>query len=466
MRPNVPTPATMALAILVACAGDKGEDSTSPDDLTISNIEITRSEIIPTVSTVTWTTSAPAHGRVRFGEEGGELGLTTADSESLATEHSAVLIGLYEGAQGSLVVEAWNDQAEVSADPQSFEVGILDAELPRPTVLLGDPADSVGGFFLMPTSALFARYVSIADAHGRLVWGYGGGDLETQRARFTQDGTGLIFMSRDITQATMDLVRMDWDGTVRWQINVPEGHHDFDLIDDDTFLSLAYDHRVFTDGADSIDFDADKLIEIDVSGETSTVWTLYDHIQVENPDVLVDPKGGIAHWSHSNFVHYLPDSDEVLITSREINIAWSINRSDGSVNWMLNDLRGDFENIGSSPVTAHPHSVWPIDGGVVVFNQGQPDSASCATVSTIDLDQAEGTAEVTWTYASDPCYSTDYLGNAQPLADGHMLVSYGKVGVIDEIIEGTGEVVMRWGLSANQEMLYVEHAATLGLPEN
>ncbi len=457
----------LAASVLTGCAGGKGgEDSSDPTSLRIADIEITRSELIPTVTTVTWSTSDPALGRVRFGEAGGELSLVSADSPALATEHRAVLLGLYEGADGSLVVEAWNDQEEASSDPLSFSVGLLGAEIPRPVVLGGDPEQSVGGFFLIPTAAVFARYVSIADAQGRMVWAYGGSELETQRARFTKDGTGLVFMNRDITQTYMELVRMDWDGTERWRLDVPEGHRDFDLVDDETFIALAYDDRVWDEGGEDIEFRADKIIELTTQGEVSTVWTLYDHLQVEDPAAITGGGSDMVHWSHSNYLHYLPEDDRIQVTSRALNLAWNINRSDGSVDWLLNDARGDFTNGGSLQLMSWPHSVWPVEGGVLVFNQGIPELGGCSTASRIGLDLVDWVATASWLYESDPCYQTDYLGNAQPLAGDHALVSFGKVGVMDEVDLASGELVMRWGLNTNEEFLYVEHSPTLGLPEN
>lgn len=458
----------LGLSLGTACSGKGGPQDSGDGGVAgalLESVEVELSASMPTVALVTVRTAEPAAVQARFGLAGSDLELRSAVSSD-ATEHRLTLVGIPEGEAAEVRIEAWTAEASETSALFDYEAGTLAAELPRPTLTSGSAADLGSGFFLAPMAGIMKRFVTITDMQGRLVWGFGGSELETQRARFTKDGQGLIVMDREKDQSNMELVRVDWEGNELWRLPVPEGHHDFDLIDDETFVSLAYDPQLWVEGSEKIPFVADKLLELTTAGEVREIWKLYDYVQAENGDAVRSQKGGGVHWSHSNYVHYLPDTDRIQVTSRRINLGWSIARADGAVDWILGEVRGDFENLSETPLLAQPHSIWAVDGGVMVFNQGLAGSDECSSASVLALDTAAMTAQLTWSYVPDPCLRIDYLGNAQPMSDGRVLVSFGKAGVLDVAAEDDGRLLGRFGLEAGEEFLYIEHTDTIGQPRD
>lgn len=447
-----------------ADATDTGSELGS-DSIAVAfdDIDVQLSPAMPTVARVTWTTDIPTIGAVSFGEVGGPIFQTRADL-SPATTHEALLVGLPEGAMAELAVLAWTEEGGARSGSVPFGVGTLAADIPRPRLALGQATDSVGGFTILPVAAEPSRWVTIVDASGRLVWGFGGDQLATQRVRLTQDGAGLVVLDREMDTPELELVRVDFDGTIDWRLTVPGGHHDFDVIDDETFVVLAADVREFQGPDGPVTLIGDKLVEVDLDGGMRTLWSVWDHVEPElRPDMWTSPKYPDAlDWSHGNYLRYDRDSDTVHLTLREIDLAVAVDRTSGQTHWILGSQLGDYQDQTSDGVLHFPHSAWPLGDDLLVFNQRDSFQGECAEAAILTLDDDRAQVERTWRYLSESCHQVSYLGNAQPLDQGRILVAFSTAGVLEEVDGETATA--RWRLTVDSPtwILYTERFLGFG----
>lgn len=457
--------ASFLAALISACDAEgkpgDGDDTDTGDGggavVVVEDLAFRQSPVVPTVTIVTWRTDVPTYGSVTFREDGGELMQTAMETEA-SLEHEAVLVGLPESADAVLNVVSKTDDGLDTTDPVAFSTGVLAANIPRPALAFEPLPAGSAGFTIVPMATMDGRWATIVDSRGRMVWAWGGVDLDTQRVRLTQDGKGVILMDRERDTPGMELVRVDWDGTERWRLPIEDGHHDFDLVDDDTFIALAADVRDVEQPDGPVSLVGDKLVEVELDGNSRTLWSAWDHFEAIPGEVAnesIDYPGS-WDWSHGNFVHYDREADAVQLTLRELDAAVEVDRATGETAWIMADVGGDFRNTGTEPLLRFPHSVVPLDGGLLVFNQGDGEAGECASASIISVDEAQGTAQRSWNYTSDACFFVNYLGNAEPLADGRVLVSFGIAGAIDEVDGATGETIWRLQVEAPAWILYVQ----------
>ena len=453
---------TVAIGLLLGACRDK--DGSTPTDDTGNDpgtsavtVEVNLSEVVPTVARVRWTTDQPSTGTVSFWEVGGEV-LGSRVSSVSATEHEVVLLGLAEGVQAELQVQVNDETGTWTSQVVPFTTGTFDPIVPRPVLSHGTAADSLGGYTLLPMGGLEARWATIVDAHGRLVWAWGGAELDTQRMRLTHDGLGVILADRELGQPGFDLLRVDFDGTEVWRIQVPDGHHDFDLIDDETFLVIAGEPREVTwMGAPHV-LIGDKLVEHRIDGSQRVIWNAWDHLTPQDGDP-VEPSSeykGAFTWTHANFIRYDAGTDRIHFILRNLSYITELERSTGAQRWVLSPETGAGDSL------YYPHSVWPIEDDLLVFNQRDYIHDACSEAVLLDHDGVSSTVTPTWTYGTETCKSVYYTGNAQPLEEGRALVSFGSSGVLDEVDMGTG--ALRWRLTSDLAtwMLYAERVAALG----
>lgn len=411
---------------------------------------------MPTVARVTWRTEQPSVGTVEFWHgDGAPRWVRGADGP--ATEHEAWLVGVPEATLATFRVHAAASDEEVVSEPGTYTTGSLPAGAPRPTLTVGDGEEGVDSLTLVPVATLNERWTTIVDRAGRLVWAWGGADLHTQRAHLTMDGRGVVMM--DSEGGIMDLVRVDFNGEEQWRLPVSSGHHDFALVDDETFLVLRNNFRDVELEGETVRLQGDEVAQVDLSGRVQTLWNVWDHF-VPSADDSMEQIGDMNtwDWSHGNFVRYLPETDEVHLTLRHLHAATAFERSSGEVLWTLR------ASPGGGAALDFPHSVWPTAQGLLVFNQRDYRAGECSAVVALDGAPAAKEPEVSWAYEGPTCNGVYYVGNAQPLPDDKVLVSWGSSSIIEEIGRTDAEASWRLVYPANTPVLYVERIGSAGRP--
>lgn len=444
------------LPLLLACQ-PKDRDGLVEDGW-FADVQIENSTIVPTVATVSWTTSEPVGSFVRYGVEGG-LDVLETPATASGDEHRALLVGVPENSAGWFQLVAMDGDEEVSSEVYDWTTGQLDPAIPRPTVTMGDSDAASPGLILAPMARGSSRWVTIMDQHGQLVWGLGGADLDTMRARMTLDGQGIIFMDRDQMGTQFDLVRVDFTGKEIWRQNIGDAHHDFELIDDENFLVLGFDTREVELADGPAQLVGDTIETVSRDGRREVIWNAFDYIPVDPylPMMTSTDHPGARVWTHGNYLHYDRETDRLYTTMRDVDMAFALDLSERRVLWSMGGTAGTIASTSGQLLLNRPHSIWPTGGGYLTFNQGVNENMDCSFASMIAVNADETQAQMDWAYPGPTCYQVRYIGNAQPLAADRVLVSFGIVGLLDEISADTGETLVRHSLELGNEFLYVEH---------
>ncbi|MCK6506773.1 aryl-sulfate sulfotransferase [Myxococcota bacterium] len=451
-------PLTFALA-LAACGHDKdpGDDTGRTGDAPeVLDVQVELAPLMPTVARVSWRTDQPTTGAVEFWY-GDDAPRWVRGADGPATEHEAWLVGVPELTDTSFRVYAYQDDTPGTSETATYTTGSLPASVPRPVVERDSDPAHFGGLTLVPVASGPERWTTLLDRAGRLVWAWGGSTLDTQRAHPTLDGRGIIMMDRWPGVTGTDLVRVDYDGVEQWRLSVPYGHHDFALVDDDTFLVLRNSYRIVQFGDEERNLAGDEIVEIRRTGEERVVWNVWDHYEASISDPMHLMSDEYAwDWSHANFLRYSAETDEIHLTLRNINVATGIQRTSGEVLWALQSP------VGVGDVLDFPHSVWPTDQGLMVFNQRDYNMGQCAQVLELAGAPADTSPDISWSYDGSACNGVYYVGNAQPLPDDHVLVSWGSSSVIEEVDRSGAAAPWRLAYPPQTWVLYVERLAGAG----
>lgn len=102
---------------------------------------------------------------------------------------------------------------------------------------------------------------------------------------------------------------------------------------------------------------------------------------------------------------------------------------------------------------------------LLVFNQ--KDAAAgrpCSEAVRVALDEVAGTASVVWRYQSDLCIDLQYLGNAWPLPEDGVLVTFSQSGMMDQV-DAAGDLPQRWSTDLGWQFAYAAWTDSLYVPE-
>ena len=224
-------------------------------------------------------------------------------------------------------------------------------------------------------------------------------------------------------------------------------HHDAIRLPNGHTLTLATLERVFPDGAqgsrDPVDIMGDLVIELDEDFQVTWVWNAFDHLDIKRASTIDEkcPLGpGVAGctpvfladqangWLHSNSLHYIPGSGDLLISIPEqdwvVKIDYKDGKGSGKVIWRLGE-GGDFTVKSSDPDPwfSFQHDARfeaPGSNRLMVFDDGHrrkkknPEANNRGQVW--ELDEKAHTA--TLVYNADLGAYAIAMGSTQRLASG------------------------------------------------
>ncbi len=453
---------TLALALSVACdrsshdtstradgilsdsgadTGDSTEELDPGTDL-ILDMTLEPSELVPTVATLRWRTATPMTARVTITLDG-EAPRLLAMPETPQTLHEVVLLGIPEGYTATFVVEVFDKTSSATSYDLTFEAGMFDPAIPRPeragTVPLTD-----GGFILTPILQNGQyTWITILDSAGRMVWAMEDEERGGHRARLLPDGTGVAWLWEEMGTFEGGVHAARFDGSTLWRVGADTLHQDFDLIDSQTALILGWELVDEETPAETVTLFSDRIVKLQADGEMTEVWRLLSDVPFE-PDPEQRPSAHIPEaldWAHIN--HLDLHGGQVYMTALTLNAVLTVDPA----TWQLTDLIEGMPE-GGEAIFDDPHSVWPT-----------ADPEYCSEVYNI---QTSGqTATRTWTLPVADCYHLNYLGNAQPLPQGGLLVDWSHLGILSAISsDGLSRVDLT--LSMGSSFGYAEWVPGLG----
>jgi hypothetical protein len=409
---------------------------------------------IPTVPRISWQSDADAPGWVAFRTPEGRL---VEQRPSAATRgHDRAVVGLPPDAQIDAIALMQGPDGPLCSAPLSLVTGPLDPAIPAFDKPLLDGSLLDGGYILVPVVDPTGGWMTILDDQGRMVWWWRleaewiQGNRPIFRIRLAPDGDGLIANTQsEGIEDPGTLTWVGWTGETRLLHAVPGMHTDFVLLPDGRALSLGWTTREY-EGARRIL--GDTVLELRPGEEARVLWDGFAHfapdLSVRYPRGYLPANPDLEDWTHANGISYDADQDLILVSIPGIEGLVAIDRQTGAQRYVLAAREAGVEMAGDDDLIHQPHSVAPIDGGLLIFNRNDwAGGTDCSEAVDLALDLEGNTATQTWAYSGPDCQHVAFLGNAERLQSGGTLVCFSSAGVLD-LADPSGQTAWRLGLPA------------------
>lgn len=444
----------VALSLLAAC--DRGDfDAT-----------LTLADGLSTVGWARWSTDEAGVSWVEHGPTR-DLGARTVVSDEPTTEHEVLVGGLR--ASTSVWWRAYTQVGdEVLAGPLlQVETGAPPRDLPDMDADVATD-DAAPGFTLFTSlgSDGVPSWIVVADAAGEPVWWHASDEEEViAQARLGADGTSVLYnvAARDRSDDLGEIVRVRLDGEVVSRTTATLGHHDFVELPEGGFAYLAADIREDIVGNGTYDVVGDAIVEIAEGAESGVpVFSTWDSALPRMADPADDtgfyPQG--LDWTHCNNVVHDAASDTWLLSTRNLDRLLKIDRATGTVSWTLGGDDGDFTLLEGRAFDGQHSPEWT-DAGVLMFDNGGMEGETNAQAVEFAIDEDAGTYTEVWRYDGGGRHMTFLMGDADRLADGNTLVSWGNVGRITEVTPG-GDVALQIDMGVGNPLGFSHHLDAFG----
>ena len=324
--------------------------------------------------------------------------------------HYVPLIGLYPGEVTEVAFDMDNGQSaviEVETEMPRLNYSGFEAEMHKPELYAYNR--------LNICCLLSSRALAGFDSRGDLRWLYTNTGVDG--VRISQNGhilvpSGLQDSSAATGSSALGVDEIDFTGKLYARYVWPGGiHHDFMEMPGGNLLALADSPGK----AGSMDY----IVEIDrQTGEP--VWELYlsDLVRTDDSGAFMNSE---ADWSHPNGVAYDQDTDTLIVSCRNQDAIFGIEKGSKTLKWLLGDPTG-WEDVDSSlfftPVGEDfewqygAHNVTLLENGdLLLFDNGLggrvklpdkdkalPDGENYSRAVIYRLDTEHMTARQVWQY--------------------------------------------------------------------
>ena len=404
------------LLFLLACGpSDNPEEVPTPEEAQtdwIPTISSTQSEAAPTAFTIAFTTAEPATGRVRV--NGVETGPT-----DLGVEHEVFIYGP-PLSDLSVTVLATVDEEQHESSPFTVTTGQLLPDTPQLEITIDTLSSTAPWKKRVLVTHMYGEPTSwsiIADLSGEVLW-----SLE-------QDGKGLgviprldsgqlavnVFYGKDSSLARLYAVNLV--GERLWDLATPGAHHVFDFIDDDP-VWIQYDRRRI----------GPKIVIGDalIRGANEQIFTTWDHMPLDTDESDLETDD----WLHTNWITHDRRRESLLISYAKASTITELDL-DGNVLRTIGGDESDYELDREKERPQFPHGAhWYGKELMVITTQNQVTQAA-----RFRLDDEQMTMEKSWEFGTEYDQQAQALGEVQALGDGHFLVCWGALGILQVVNE-------------------------------
>jgi hypothetical protein len=393
------------------------------------------STAIPTVATVTWSTTLPnvTKAEIDFAPAAG--GTTLVAPVDLAqASYRTLLLGMKPSTSYAYKIVATNASGSCSSSSYTIVTGALPSSAPKVTASITNASAHDKGFIITSTG-LSGSTTFIIDADGTVVWSAIGPPMPS-RAHMSWDGTHMYTMALNVlnsNQGNIESVAMDGTGNTPLA-GLTTSHHDLTAIPGG-FATMLW-NKSGTDAPCSL------IERADATGAITTV--VADMSTVYNSS---------TNTFHSNSVHYYPSDNTYTVGDRNPSLYVKLSRS-GSLIWQFggSNPKDQSKFFTGVPIWSVNHGHQLLADGTFMFFNNTPNEAWI-----YQLDTSNMTAAKTLTYTATGA-SSSVLGDIQQLPNGNYLVTFSTSGQIHEITP-SGTLVAKFtstsfGYSEFRESLY------------
>jgi len=142
----------------------------------------------------------------------------------------------------------------------------------------------------------------------------------------------------------------------------------------------------------------------------------------------------VLDWTHCNGIDYRSEDDSYLLSCKNNDAIYKVDRAGGSLVWELGGEPGDFSLTDGLPFTDQHGPKWTGDDTLLVFGNGDKRAEEpYSLVQEFAVDEAARTYAEIWRYDADQAFYVYILGNAERLDDGSTFTAWGSSGVTREV---------------------------------
>ncbi len=267
---------------------------------------------------------------------------------------------------------------------------------------------------------------------------------------------------------------IDWNGKVVWEYKNHTSktvqHHTFCRMPNGNTLVLCWEKKTREEAIakgrnpETVKEDGvspDYIQEVNRAGKVVWEWHVWDHLGTQpdqfNINYTLPATTGVfggADWTHFNTVEYIPETDQIILNSRNFGEFYVINHKTGAMEfrWGNPCASGQgkcpgFNDDGDQQLFG-PHSVTKLENGnFLIFDNGwnRPQGNRSRIV---ELDPK--TKVVVWQYAtrSPNSFYSPFQGSTQRLPNGNTLITSTTQGHILEVTSNR-QVVWEFILPTN-----------------
>jgi hypothetical protein len=170
------------------------------------------------------------------------------------------------------------------------------------------------------------------------------------------------------------------------------------------------------------------------SGRVLFEWRSLDHVAIEETHAVY--QGHPLDYFHVNSIDLAADGN-LIVSARNTWGVYKVSRRSGEVVWRLGGKRSDFA-MGRGTVFAWQHDARHHGDTVTIFDDGAaPQVEPQSRVLVIKLDLAARRATLVRAYKHRPNrLVTQFMGNAQVLPNGNVVVGWGNEPYVTEFGPG------------------------------
>lgn len=363
-------------------------------------------------------------------------------SEGAFTQHEVFVMGLWEGAgcEVSLCSRSGGDPpVQVT---RSLAVGEIPDNMPDLTPATRRPGEMEAGWTVLNLSNQSQRVVPrivLIDNQGRYRWYH---VRDTRRAATAIESEVIsdgILMSGSVNTPRPQIV--NWRGQVVWTGYFPM-HHEI-RTQEGSEQRLMYVGTAPTTSCDQ-GVSGDTIVLRERGADVLWDWSFCEHYE---PDPVFDD------WGHINAT-VMMDETHILFSSRNQNALFRVAMASGEIDWMLGYGGPTSEGFHSDFAMAeddrfeHQHAPeMQDDGNILLFDNGGSDRPWSRALE-IAYDEDAMTAHAVWSFRPSPDIYAPTWGDADRLANGNTLVSFGvrDPAEASHLIEVTGDHEVVWDL--------------------
>ena len=412
----------LALVGVAAC-GDRAPQGSDVDagadtPVVVSGLSVEVSPRNSLAYYVSWSTDLPL--ATELGVDCGPDYRHSFHDAGTRRDHEVFVMGLLDGLACTFTVHPTREGLTGTLSETVDRVGALPDSLPALIVDVVDASRMEPGWtlFSVADASVASDMVVVAiDAQGRYRWYYHvGTSYSGAGAELKLTDLGLL-----IGNAQEQSQIASWEGEPVWKLNHP-AHHDLRIspfhTDNVLFLSVSGESCATVEHT---------AVELDMrSGAEIWQWRICD---------WWTPRVAYDNWSHLNTIEPFGGERAVLLSSRQQDALFKVNRDSGELEWVLG-MDGDFVmDPADYFLRQHAPEIQP-DGTILLFDNGLGEhetgldglaAREYSRVLQFALSfHADGTpdrADVIWEYTDESIFALN-RSEADRLPGGNTLIHY------------------------------------------